>query len=147
MPKGRSSSKNILLWPWLLCLSLRSSTMSNISQLPSFCFSPLFYLCPLQWCLAKVASVPNLPYSMGLLWPLLLLWIFHLPWNKLSALGFFGFCFLVALLLTALFSFWATFPFSDVNHYVFQIFLCLSSVITKSGTVITTSGTVNQNLR
>lgn len=85
--------------------------------------TPLFYHRPSQWCLATVASVPNLPYSMGLPWPLLLLWIFHLPWNKLSALGFFGFCFLVALLLTALFSFWATFPFSDVNHYFFQIFI------------------------
>ena len=102
--------------------------------------TPLFYHCPSQWCLAKVASVPNLTYSMGLLWSLLLLQIFDLSWNELSALGFFGFGFPVALLLTALFSFWTTFPFSDVNHYFFQIFIFVFLHFYKSGTL-------NQRLR
>lgn len=124
MPEGRSSSPNSLFWP--LAPRLITPHFYHVSTflVTIVLLSPsVLPHRPSQWCLATVANVPNLPYSMGLPWPLLLLWIFHLPWNKLSALGFFGFCFLVALCSLLYFLFEQLSFLSDVNHYFFQIFI------------------------
>lgn len=99
--------------------------------------TPLFYHRPSQWCLPTVANVPNLPYSMGLPWPLLLLWIFHLPWN----LGLLWILFPGCLIAHCFIFFLSNFSFLWCKSLLLSDFyLCLPSLITKSGTL-------NQRLR